>query len=374
MKVRFIILLFLIFNIFFIAACSNIEQLDDKMIIHGVGIDRVENTFELTIQQFSVTGSNEKEEGAQVVKTKGNSLMDAFSDLSLQTGKTPMFSQNLVLAIGEETAYNGINDILDFFVRYYESRPTVKIIIVKGKAESVLSFKKDDKLIMAKDIMAITESERINSKVMSSNIFQFVGALKNSTLNPIASIVTVERQNDEEILAANGTAVFKNDKLAGFIDTNSTRGALIINNRLNGGTEVIDVESVGKVSYSLEKSKSKVKFKLENGKPVYNIIIKINTNIYEIERDIKNQLPDSAFNLMEEALISRIKTITSQAIYKSIFEYNSDIFGFGQIALQSDKEYFRTVENNWDQVMKEAKYNIDVSVKIDDTGQGVGYS
>lgn len=374
MKVRFIILLFLIFNIFFIAGCSNIEQLDDKMIIHGVGIDRVENTFELTIQQFSVTGSNEKEEGAQVVKTKGNSLMDAFSDLSLQTGKTPMFSQNLVLAIGEETAYNGINDILDFFVRYYESRPTVKIIIVKGKAESVLSFKKDDKLIMAKDIMAITESERINSKVMSSNIFQFVGALKNSTLNPIASIVSVERQNDEEILAANGTAVFKNDKLAGFIDTNSTRGALIINNRLNGGTEVIDVESVGKVSYSLEKSKSKVKFKLENGKPVYNIIIKINTNIYEIERDIKNQLPDNAFNLMEEALISRIKTITSQAIYKSIFEYNSDIFGFGQIALKSDKEYFRTVENNWDQAMKEAKYNIDVSVKIDDTGQGVGYS
>ena len=374
MKVRFIILLFLIFNIFFIAGCSNIEQLDDKMIIHGVGIDRVENTFELTIQQFSVTGSNEKEEGAQVVKTKGNSLMDAFSDLSLQTGKTPMFSQNLVLAIGEETAYNGINDILDFFVRYYESRPTVKIIIVKGKAESVLSFKKDDKLIMAKDIMAITESERINSKVMSSNIFQFVGALKNSTLDPIASIVSVEMQNDEEILAANGTAVFKNDKLAGFIDTNSTRGALIINNRLNGGTEVIDVESVGKVSYSLEKSKSKVKFKLENGKPVYNIIIKINTNIYEIERDIKNQLPDNAFNLMEEALISRIKTITSQAIYKSIFEYNSDIFGFGQIALKSDKEYFRTVENNWDQVMKEAKYNIDVSVKIDDTGQGVGYS
>lgn len=374
MKVRFIILLFLIFNIFFIAGCSNIEQLDDKMIIHGVGIDRVENTFELTIQQFSVTGSNEKEEGAQVVKTKGNSLMDAFSDLSLQTGKTPMFSQNLVLAIGEETAYNGINDILDFFVRYYESRPTVKIIIVKGKAESVLSFKKDDKLIMAKDIMAITESERINSKVMSSNIFQFVGALKNATLDPIASIVSVERQNDEEILAANGTAVFKNDKLAGFIDTNSTRGALIINNRLNGGTEVIDVESVGKVSYSLEKSKSKVKFKLENGKPIYNIIIKINTNIYEIERDIKTQLPDNAFNLMEEALISRIKTITNQAIYKSIFEYNSDIFGFGQIALKSDKEYFRTVENNWDQVMKEAKYNIDVSVKIDDTGQGVGYS
>lgn len=374
MKVRFIILLFLIFNIFFIAACSNIEQLDDKMIIHGVGIDRVENTFELTIQQFSVTGSNEKEEGAQVVKTKGNSLMDAFSDLSLQTGKTPMFSQNLVLAIGEETAYNGINDILDFFVRYYESRPTVKIIIVKGKAESVLSFKKDDKLIMAKDIMAITESERINSKVMSSNIFQFVGALKNSTLDPIASIVSVEMQNDEEILAANGTAVFKDDKLAGFIDTNSTRGALIINNRLNGGTEVIDVESVGKVSYSLEKSKSKVKFKLENGKPIYNIIIKINTNIYEIERDIKTQLPDNAFNLMEEALISRIKTITSQAIYKSIFEYNSDIFGFGQIALKSDKEYFRTVENNWDQAMKEAKYNIDVSVKIDDTGQGVGYS
>lgn len=374
MKVKIAILLIFVFNILYLAGCSNIEQLDDRMIIHGVGVDKVGDTFDLTIQQFSVTGSNEKEEGAQVVKAQGSSLMDAFSDLSLQTGKTPMYSQNLILAIGEETAYGGINDILDFFVRYYESRPTVKVIVVKGKAESVLNFKKDDKLVMAKDIMSIAESERINSKVMSSSIFQFVGDLKNITSDPSASIISIEKQNDEEILVANGTAIFKNDKLVGFIDTSATRGALIIDNRLNSGTEVIDVGSVGRVSYSLEKSKSKVKFNLENGSPVYNITVKVNTNVYEIERDIRSQLTDNAFELMEAALSDRIKKIAEQAIYKSIYEYNSDIFGFGQIALKSNKDYFRSVENKWDQTMKEAKYNINVSVKIDNTGQGVGYS
>lgn len=374
MKIRVTILLPFLFSIIFFSGCSNIEQLDDKMMIYGVGVDKVGNTFDLTIQQFSITGSTEKEEGAQVVKAQGNSLMDAFSDLSLQTGKTPMYSQNLILAIGEDTAYGGINDILDFFVRYYESRPTVKVIVVKGKAESVLNFKKDDKLVMAKDIMSIAESERINSKVMSSSIFQFVGDLKNITSDPNASIISVEKQNEDEILVANGTAIFKDDKLAGIIDTSSTRGALIINNRLNSGTEVINVESVGKVSYSLEKSKSKIKFNLENDIPVYNIDIAVKTNVYEIERDIKKPLPDNAFDLMEIALADRIKTIANQAIYKSVFEYNSDIFGFGQIALKSNKNYFKTIEDKWDQTMKEAKYNINVSVKIDNTGQGVGYS
>ena len=374
MKIRVAILLPFLFSIIFFSGCSNIEQLDDKMMIYGVGVDKVGNTFDLTIQQFSITGSTEKEEGAQVVKAQGNSLMDAFSDLSLQTGKTPMYSQNLILAIGEDTAYGGINDILDFFVRYYESRPTVKVIVVKGKAESVLNFKKDDKLVMAKDIMSIAESERINSKVMSSSIFQFVGDLKNITSDPNASIISVEKQNEDEILVANGTAIFKDDKLAGIIDTSSTRGALIINNRLNSGTEVINVESVGKVSYSLEKSKSKIKFNLENDIPVYNIDIAVKTNVYELERDIKKPLPDNAFDLMEIALADRIKTIANQAIYKSVFEYNSDIFGFGQIALKSNKNYFKTIEDKWDQTMKEAKYNINVSVKIDNTGQGVGYS
>lgn len=374
MKIRVAILLPFLLSIIFFYGCSNIEQLDDKMMIYGVGVDKVGNTFDLTIQQFSITGSTEKEEGAQVVKAQGNSLMDAFSDLSLQTGKTPMYSQNLILAIGEDTAYGGINDILDFFVRYYESRPTVKVIVVKGKAESVLNFKKDDKLVMAKDIMSIAESERINSKVMSSSIFQFVGDLKNITSDPNASIISVEKQNEDEILVANGTAIFKDDKLAGIIDTSSTRGALIINNRLNSGTEVINVESVGKVSYSLEKSKSKIKFNLENDIPVYNIDIAVKTNVYEIERDIKKPLPDNAFDLMEIALADRIKAIANQAIYKSVFEYNSDIFGFGQIALKSNKNYFKTIEDKWDQTMKEAKYNINVSVKIDNTGQGVGYS
>lgn len=374
MKVKIVSILLLLIIIVVFTGCSNIKQLDERMIIHGVGIDKIGDMFDLTIQQFSVSDSNEKEEGAQVIKAKGNSITDAFSDLSLQTGKDPMYSQNFLLAIGEETAYKGINDILDFFVRHYESRPTVKVIVVKGRAEDVLNFKRDNKLVMAKDIASIAESERFNSKVMSSNLFQFVGDLKNITSSPNASIISIEKQNDNEVLVANGTAVFKDDKLSGIMSTEDTMGALIINNRIKNGTEVVDVESVGRVSFSLDKSKSKIKFSLDDGNPIYYISIKVNTNIYEIERDINKQLPSNALELMKESLEERIKLISYQAINKSIYEYNSDIFGFGKIALNSNKDYFKSIEGNWDKIMKEAKYNIDVSVKINNTGQGIVYN
>lgn len=238
----------------------------------------------------------------------------------------------------------------------------------------MLNFKRDNKLVMAKDIASIAESERFNSKVMSSNLFQFVGDLKNITSSPNASIISIEKQNDNEVLVANGTAVFKDDKLSGIMSTEDTMGALIINNRIKNGTEVVDVESVGRVSFSLDKSKSKIKFSLDDGNPIYYISIKVNTNIYEIERDINKQLPSNALELMKESLEERIKLISYQAINKSIYEYNSDIFGFGKIALNSNKDYFKSIEGNWDKIMKEAKYNIDVSVKINNTGQGIGYN
>lgn len=372
MKVKVISILLLLNIIVIFTGCSNIKQLDERMIIHGVGIDKVEDEFELTIQQFSASDSKEKEEGAQVIKTKGNSIMDAFSDLSLKTGKDPLYSQNFLLAIGEDTARKGVNDILDFFIRHYESRPTVKVIVVKGKAEDALGFKRDNKLVMAKDIVSIAESEKFNSKVMSSNIFQFVGDLKNVTSSPNASFISIEKQDDNEVLVANGTAVFKDDKLVGIMNTEDTMGALIINNRIKNGTEVVDIESVGRVSFSLSKSKSKVKFSLDNGNPTYYINIKVNTNIYEIEREMDKQFPNNALELMRQSLEERIKLISYQAINKSIYEYNSDIFGFGKIVLNSNKDYFQSIDGNWDRIIKDAKYNIDVKVKINNTGQGIG--
>lgn len=370
MKLKILISIILLSILF--TGCSKREQLDERMIIQGVGIDRIDGIFNITIQQFSASGSSEKEAEAQVVKAKGTSVMEAFLDLSLQTGKDPMYSQNFLIVIGEDTAYNGVNDILDFFIRYYESRPTVRIIIAKGKAEEVLSLKQNDKLVLAKEIDAIASSEILNSKVMLSNLFQFVSSLKNITAEPNASAVSVIDDDGEKVLTADGTAIFNGDKLVGFMDLETTKGALLINNRIKNGTEVIDVDSVGRVTFSLEESKAKVKFGVSDGEPVYNIKIKVNTNIYDIEGDVLGRLPSEAFDIMQKSLEDRIKALAYQAIYKSVYEYGSDVFGFGRIALRSDKKYFKSIENNWVQEMKDSKYNVNVKVKICNTGQGIG--
>ncbi len=371
-----IILLFLIYIIILIpiTGCSNVSQLAEKIIINGVGIDKDNETYNLTIQQFLVNNNDQKEEDTKIIKANGNSVKEAFSNLSLQTGKEPMYSQNLILVIGKDTAINGINDIIDFFIRYYESRPTLKIVVSDSKAEDIINFKKNDKIVKAEEISEIGKSEKINSKIISTQLYQFVGNLLDIENSPIAPVISISNVNDYKSIVMSGTAVFKNDKLKGFINNEETRGTLLIKGIIKGGTEVIDIKNIGKVSFGLGKSSSKINCYLENEIPVFDINIKVNANIDQIDRDIKVKPLEEDYDILKLELENRIKEIVLLAINKLIFKYNSDIFNFSSILKKQNTKYYKLIEKDLENIISKSKYNINVESKINKTGQEISIS
>lgn len=358
-----------------ISGCGNNRQLHERLIIRGVCVDKINDEFVLTLNVFDAENSGGKEEGdskgkssdeSGIITCKGKSILDAFTSISNMTGKDPMYSQNLILIFGKETAKSGIDLLIDFFVRHYDARPSIEIFVSSGNASDVFKCKLNNKSIQPKAILNITKPSHLNMNVMGANLVDFVSSSQSDISDAYAAFLNVE----DEKLMAKGTAIFNGNKLVDVLDVNATKGALLINQKNKGGTEVVKVENLGTISCTIISSKSKISVDVVNSKPEFNIELKVEANVYEIENSQHKFSSDNIPKIQEE-LNKQLENYMTQSINKCIKENHCDIFNFGRYLLNNKTSYFKSIQNRWHDVMLDAKYNVSVNSHIDKVGQEI---
>ena len=371
-------ILFLISTVFLFFLTGCVSQLQDRLMIQGIGIDKEGDRYVVTTNVFdaenSGNGKNGKEgsgEDVNIVFSEGKSVMDAFVNLTNRTGKEPLYSQNLLLVIGEDTARDGVNSIVDFFIRHYEARPDIKIFVAEGKAKNILHAKINERSTNAKTLLKIGTSQHLNANVMGSNLAQFIGNLKSMTSESSATRLIFGSQKENKEIKAEGTAVFSGDKLKGFLDPDETKGALLINGRALGGSEVIKIKDIGNINFTFNSTKSIINVKSVDGKLKINIKIKVGASVYELDRDIRVRLGEENFKIMDQALKDRLTALAMMSIKKLIIEYKSDIFDFGKRLLKSDQDFFRKVSLDWPNTISRAEYIIDIDTDVKIVGQEI---
>ena len=88
--------------------------------------------------------------------------MEALSSLSLSTGREPFYAHNYLVVFGEGCGEEGLDRSLDFFIRYYNTRPAVGLYFTQGSAAEVLSFEQDGALFPMQDLQALSQTGEEN--------------------------------------------------------------------------------------------------------------------------------------------------------------------------------------------------------------------
>lgn len=362
-----------------LCGCSHGVPLNERLLIQGIGVDKVDDLYILTVDVFDSEKVNASEESSgnntkmKVITLRGKSIYDAFTKITKITGKDPLCSQNLVLVIGEESAKNGINSFIDFFIRYYESRPAIDVFIAKGKASDIFNAKFEGENITAKTLSELAKTTYLNLLPSRSNLVEFIGDMHS--IGTDAYALTIETTNSDtssgtQNVILSGIGVFKGDQLVGCLDNDVAQGSSFIMQRpTHGGCLVLDIDNIGKVTYNIEKVKKSVKVKFDEEAATFDINVKVDANIYEIDRDIKEKIDVSSFKVLSEHLSIKIKTLIEQAIEKSLCEYGSDIFFFGKYLLREDKKVLDMSSDNFLKFLQGSKYNVHVDTKIKKIGQ-----
>ena len=130
-----------------LTGCVDHTELNELGITTATGIDGRKgdwiNTYQIIIPSAMTTGSGGSSTGASqsavhTFTAHGKTLREAVTKSSLEYPRKLYFAQNNIIVIGKKTAEQGIEEVIDIYLRNLDSRETVKVFIANGEARDFL--------------------------------------------------------------------------------------------------------------------------------------------------------------------------------------------------------------------------------------------
>lgn len=328
-------------------------ELYERILVHGIGVDLCEEGYRVTVR----SSSSVEDEGEELFVCQGETVLDALSSLSLSTGREPFYSHNYLVVFGEDCARQGLDGCLDFFVRYYNTRPAVSVFLALGTAEEALSVAKEGKLLKMSQLEALGSGGKYNGQSAHVELLDFVnGALREggSSVLPVLAV-------SEEGAQIAGTAYFEDYRLKGALNLDETRGYLAAMGWLEQGELVVSGPALGTVTLSLKKSSGQVRLESLDEVPEFRIQV-------EAEADVSSKSggTDGAgfYPALEEAAGALLKEQIEAAVRQAVVEDGCDIFGFGNQVFRQRAGYWRENGAGWSQLVRAGRYGVQVDVTV----------
>lgn len=377
--------LLLSFLIIFSSGCWNRRELTDLAVVSGIGIDRIkeDGKIALTVQiikpaavKTPTAGGGEGGEGGEgvlLMSSTGQTIQEAVRNLVMQSSRKPFFAHNKVIVVGEELARAGISPVLDFFTREHEFRRRILLLVVKGEARDVMEVSGGLEKIPADKIQLMMRTQKDVSTTSMVKINDFVRKLSSKNTSPVASRIEIlgadQGKKEEKQVGITGTAVFKKDKLVGWLNKPETRGLLWITGKVNGGIIVVKSpgDESGEISLEILSARSKILPEIRNGQVYITVEVQEEGNIGELIGTGDLTDPEKITSL-EKRKAMVIKNEIKRVLEKAQYEFNADIFGFGEAVHRKFPKYWREIEDRWEEKFPTVEVTLKVNAKIRHVG------
>lgn len=369
----FFLLIQLLLIVVIATGCWNYREINRLSIVAGLAIDKGKNNkYLFSVEIVNVkTGGVEPNISSEIISVEGESWFDAARNAIKVSGKRLYFSHTKIVIISKEIAEDGLIQILDWLNRDAETRLTIKVMVSKEKtAEEVLSSTGTTSEIHSFELDNMLTAQPSVPKfpnVMLSELINNLAGKGISTTLPAIKIATYAGKRKAEL---GGTAVFKRDKLVGFLNEEETQEMLFVKNKIKSGIIVsknlLDDKKTSLV-FEIFKSKTQIKPEYSNGELLMNIHIATSVSIGE-QGTTKNYIDEKGRKIAKTVTEKNMEKEIQKLIKRVQEDYNADIFGFGKIVMYEKPELWRKMEKNWDEEFKKVGVNIDVELNVKNSG------
>lgn len=377
---KVVILIICIVLMFNLSGCWSSHELNDYAFVMGVAMDKGTKNKNVLITAQIAKPSGLKADGSSSeggsssgdaywnVKSEGESVFDTVREFTHESERKLYWNHNNVVIFGQSLAEEGIQDSFDFFMRGYEIRLASNVFVAKGIAGE--AFYVNPKLgdMPANSINKLTKVQQFTSETYVVTLQQFACSLMSKTCAPVAPLIEVKGEGEEQQLLLSGTAVFKEDKLVGELNKTETRGLLWVVDEVESGIVVVDCPDVdGIVSIEIRNSSTSITPEIIDGNIKMNIEIKVEGNIGD--QSCKQNLATSdMFKVLQGYLASAVKNEILSSL-KVAKELNTDFYDFGGAVHRKYPGKWSELEGKWDDIFPDIEVGINVDAKLNSTGK-----
>ncbi len=364
MKIKLILLIPLFI---LMTGCWDYHELNKIAIVTGISIDKDGDTLEVSILISNAKKSssiNSDESSTITYVGYGNNMTDAFKNIASICPKKLYLGHLSAVIISDELAYDGVNIVTDYLLRESEIVKSFYLILSKdSSAKDVLNSLSPLEAFPTQTIYKkITTSSEAQGFSLAVSFNDFISNMIKIGKNAILPSVTIVKDDENKVLKIDKIGIFKNDKLIGYASEKASRGISILENSVNQLSTTVSCDN-GNLSFNVNSLKSTKKVKDDN------LIINISGASYLKEVNCKLDLND--INVIKK-IESSIEKDLKDAILKAIEEtkdYQSDIFGFGNMLYKSNNNYFKRIKNRWNnEIYPNLNTKVDVDIKLISNG------
>ncbi|MDH6425782.1 Ger(x)C family spore germination protein [Paenibacillus sp. FSL R7-0048] len=374
-----------------LSGCWERNELNEIAFVLGIGIDKAEKGYTVSMQVVipsaisSQTNGGGGGSGVPVVVYKFTvpTFYDALRKLNLDSSRSSYLGHIRVLVIGEELARTGVGEILDVFKRSREPRMDFYVMVARDTtASNVLNVLTPmDKLPANKLFSSLDNSYKDSAKTVAVTLDDFIENLLSEGENPVLTGVkiigdpkdgedksNVERTMPKARLEYHTVAVFKKDKLIGWLTEGETIGYNYINDKVTAHSGPIAGEDGKPIVIEAIQATTKRKVKIINGEPHIYLSVKTLCNIEEVQ-SVENLESESTIKRLEKETEERIIERMQKTVEHVNDRFNVDIMGFGQsIYHASPKAWAKLQQQKGDDYLKSLPIHYKASAVINRVG------
>lgn len=382
MKRNLILLIIITILCINLTGCWSKTELNELAIATAIGVDKSEEGYLITVQLINPSEIASKafttRTSVTTYRTTGETVFEALRRLTLQTPRKVYNSHVRLLVFGEEFAREGIHKALDFFSRDHELRTDFYILVAKDTTATKLLnvLTPAEKIAANKMFTSLEMSEKAWAPTKTVQLDELISSMISDGKNPVLTgviikgdpetgmdIGNVEKVDSPTSIEITNIAVFKEDKLIGWLNEPESKGLNYIDGNVTDTVFNVLCKEGGKLTVELIRTKVKVKGKVENDEPKIDIKLWTEANVGDVECEVDLSKTENIYEL-EKKVEDRIKEVMEQSIKKAQKEFKSDIFGFGEVIHRSNPKEWKELKNNWDKEFENLSVNINVIAKI----------
>ncbi|MEM1483264.1 Ger(x)C family spore germination protein [Oscillospiraceae bacterium PP1C4] len=353
-----------------LSGCWSYRGLNELTIVAGIGIDKDKATglYHLTVEAVDLTTVKTSGIKYKMIESEGVTIFDAVRNAKKRLINKLYFGNAQVIVISNQiVSEDGIESVIDWFLRDLETRETLSVIISQevSAKEIIIQDGIDSPIVSYQIKKIIDEDNRVTGATRSVELYKIYDNLKQPGISLVLPAFHNVMNNEKISPEVNGIAVFKQDKLLGYLDANETRHYLFAINQAHGGVLVFDNpgKGDGKITLEIAHNKTKISHSYDGGK--VKIKIKVNTETFLDEStghmDISDEQSIEQIKLAAEKLVAQN---VSDIIKKVQAEFNSDIFGFGNRIYKTDLALWNQIGKDWDSLFQTMEVEVTSDVEI----------
>ena len=356
-----------------LSGCVPHTELNEKAIVMAIGIDLEDDKYSVTFQYYSPTGLggrtlvDNSQPNVLTANGKGENVYGALEDASFRCGRELMLGVTQIIIIGEEAAKDSVDRVINFTKSYFQSHPDMMVTVAEGKAADMMQVKFSEGIVSTeklKFMLSNAEKSGIAELPSALSLFIALQTKQQSACLPRLRLIDdgkSDASQDGKTLEIAGGVLIKDGKAVDETDIETMSGLQLLCCKAQTATVTVDYNDE-KISVGLVDVKTKVKPSEENGVLILNVTL---TSEGRYLIDPHNSYVDNDNKEIEtlcgQQLIGRMENALENTVYK----HGADPFLIERTVRHYDYGLWKSVEDNFEDYLKNAEFRIDVKINID---------